>query len=95
MTKLRSEHDQRMPGMVQVSGTPKLSNISSAKQHPSPRDKHGGHGKGMNKSHGKGMKGGGRHGGMDRLDRAVARNNNYKRSDSKEGELFDFIVDSL
>ena len=93
LTKLRSEHDQRMPGMMHVSGTPKLSNISSAKQHPSPRDKHGGHGKGMNKSHGKGMKGGGRHGGMDRLDRAVARNNNYERSDSKEGDLFDFVVD--
>ena len=96
--KLKTEHDQRMPGMIHVPGAPKLSNLASPKMHHSPRDKHGGrnlegrkghgHGKGM-----KGMRGGGRHGGMDRLDRATARNNNYEKSDSKDGELFDFIVD--
>jgi hypothetical protein len=96
ISKLHQE--QRMAGMIHVPGIskPNHSNLSPQKHHLGAKDKHGGRsmdGKRMNKGQGKGMRAGGRMGGVGYLNNSTTTNNNYEGSESTEGEMFDFVVD--
>ena len=92
--------EQRMPGIIPVHGISNSNQYSSSahrQKHQGVRDRgHGGRnveGKRQIKGQGKGMRTGARLGGDGGYDGIGADNNNRERSDSKTGELFNFLVD--
>ena len=103
-SKKGSNPEQRVPGMIHVPGSPKLnlSSHSPQRHHHGIKERHVGKnvdGKRQNTRQAKGMRAGARIGAgatshFDGIGSSTtSNNNNYGASDSKEGELFDFLVD--
>ena len=101
VSKIGKNPEQRVPGMIHLpTHVPKgiLANQSGQRSHQGAKDRHGtkyGDNKRLNKGQGKAMRAGARHGGLGRFDglNSNTTNNNNDVSDSKEGEIFDFVVD--
>ena len=101
VSKTGKNPEQRVPGMIHLpTHVPKgiLTNQSGQRPHQGAKDRHGtkyGENKRLNKGQGKAMRSGARHGGLGRFDglNSNTTNNNNDVSDSKEGEIFDFVVD--